>query len=119
VYAKTLRMLATEPELELASLAAVAAPTLVLQGDRDEVTPEHGRRGKPVGHWRASSGTGSQRLLGGRDEAERAFAWPTSPCALRPSCPLTLSSRVVGGCGTRLPGWPAVVPGCVAVPLWP
>jgi pimeloyl-ACP methyl ester carboxylesterase len=42
VYAKTLRMLATEPELELPSLAAVAAPTLVLQGDRDEVTLEHG-----------------------------------------------------------------------------
>ena len=42
VYAKTLRMLATEPELELASLAEVAAPTLVLQGDRDEVTLEHG-----------------------------------------------------------------------------
>lgn len=42
VYATTLRMLATEPELELASLAAVAAPTLVLQGDRDEVTLEHG-----------------------------------------------------------------------------
>jgi pimeloyl-ACP methyl ester carboxylesterase len=42
VYAKTLRMLATEPELDLASLAAVAAPTLVLQGDRDEVTLEHG-----------------------------------------------------------------------------
>ena len=42
VYAKTLRMLASEPELDLASLAAVAAPTLVLQGDRDEVTLEHG-----------------------------------------------------------------------------
>jgi pimeloyl-ACP methyl ester carboxylesterase len=42
VYAKTLRMLATEPELDLASLARVAAPTLVLQGDRDEVTLEHG-----------------------------------------------------------------------------
>ena len=42
IYAKTLAMLATEPELELASLAAVAAPTLVLQGDRDEVTLEHG-----------------------------------------------------------------------------
>jgi pimeloyl-ACP methyl ester carboxylesterase len=42
VYEKTMRMLATEPELELASLAAVAAPTLVLQGDRDEVTLEHG-----------------------------------------------------------------------------
>ena len=42
VYAKTLRMLETEPEIELASLATVEAPTLVLQGDRDEVTLEHG-----------------------------------------------------------------------------
>ena len=42
VYAKTLRMLATEPELDLASLAAVEAPTLVLQGDRDEVILGHG-----------------------------------------------------------------------------
>ena len=42
VYAKTLRMIATEPEIELASLTAVEAPTLVLQGDRDEVTLEHG-----------------------------------------------------------------------------
>jgi pimeloyl-ACP methyl ester carboxylesterase len=42
VYAKTLRMLATEPDLDLASLATVTAPTLVLQGDRDEVTLEHG-----------------------------------------------------------------------------
>jgi pimeloyl-ACP methyl ester carboxylesterase len=42
VFTKTMRMLATEPELDLASLATVAAPTLVLQGDRDEVTLEHG-----------------------------------------------------------------------------
>jgi pimeloyl-ACP methyl ester carboxylesterase len=42
VYAKMVRMVSTEPELDLASLAAVAAPTLVLQGDRDEVTLEHG-----------------------------------------------------------------------------
>ena len=35
VYAKTLRMIATEPEIELASLTTVEAPTLVLQGDRD------------------------------------------------------------------------------------
>jgi pimeloyl-ACP methyl ester carboxylesterase len=42
VYAKTVRMLETEPEIELASLTAVEAPTLVLQGDRDEVTLEHG-----------------------------------------------------------------------------
>ena len=42
VYEKTVRMLATEPQLDLASLAAVTASTLVLQGDRDEVTLEHG-----------------------------------------------------------------------------
>ena len=32
----------TEPELDLGSLAVVTAPPLVLQGDRDEVTLEHG-----------------------------------------------------------------------------
>jgi pimeloyl-ACP methyl ester carboxylesterase len=42
IYAKTLHMIETEPELDLGSLAAVRAPTLVLQGDRDEVTLEHG-----------------------------------------------------------------------------
>jgi pimeloyl-ACP methyl ester carboxylesterase len=42
VYAKTLRMIETEPEIELGSLTTVEAPTLVLQGDRDEVTLEHG-----------------------------------------------------------------------------
>jgi len=42
VYAKTMQMLATEPEIDLASLTVVGAPTLVLQGDRDEVTLEHG-----------------------------------------------------------------------------
>ncbi len=60
VYAKTLRMLAAEPELDLASLARVAAPTLVLQGDRDEVTLEHGAAvatALPTGGWRCSQGT--------------------------------------------------------------
>ena len=41
VYAKTMHMLATEPEIELAGLSTVTAPTLVLQGDRDEVTLAH------------------------------------------------------------------------------
>jgi pimeloyl-ACP methyl ester carboxylesterase len=41
VYEKTMRMLDTEPQLDLAAFSAVAAPTLVLQGDRDEVTVEH------------------------------------------------------------------------------
>jgi pimeloyl-ACP methyl ester carboxylesterase len=42
VYAKTMAMIDSEPEIDLAALAAVSAPTLVLQGDRDEVTLEHG-----------------------------------------------------------------------------
>ena len=41
VHAKTLHMILTEPEIDLATLREVAAPTLVLQGDRDEVTLEH------------------------------------------------------------------------------
>jgi pimeloyl-ACP methyl ester carboxylesterase len=35
------QMFRTEPELDLESLRAVQTPTLVLQGDRDEVTLEH------------------------------------------------------------------------------
>jgi pimeloyl-ACP methyl ester carboxylesterase len=42
VFAKTMLMIDSEPEIDLAALAAVSAPTLVLQGDRDEVTVEHG-----------------------------------------------------------------------------
>jgi pimeloyl-ACP methyl ester carboxylesterase len=41
VHAKTMQMLRTEPEIDLETLRAVTAPTLVLQGDRDEVTLEH------------------------------------------------------------------------------
>jgi pimeloyl-ACP methyl ester carboxylesterase len=41
VFEKTMHMLDTEPQLDLATLSAVTAPTLVLQGDRDEVTVEH------------------------------------------------------------------------------
>ena len=42
VYAKTLAMIDSEPELDLATLGTVLAPALVLQGDRDEVTLDHG-----------------------------------------------------------------------------
>jgi pimeloyl-ACP methyl ester carboxylesterase len=42
VFAKTVQMVRTEPEIDLASLARVGAPTLVLQSDRDDVTLEHG-----------------------------------------------------------------------------
>ncbi|HVW80486.1 MAG TPA: alpha/beta hydrolase [Mycobacteriales bacterium] len=38
---KLLAMFDAEPELDLAELASVTAPTLVLQGDRDEVTVAH------------------------------------------------------------------------------
>ena len=41
VYAKMMAMFDAEPEIDLATLAAVRTPALVLQGDRDEVTLEH------------------------------------------------------------------------------
>ena len=42
VHAKMMHMITTEPEIALDTLAEVSAPTLVLQGDRDEVvTVEH------------------------------------------------------------------------------
>ncbi|HEX4016646.1 MAG TPA: alpha/beta hydrolase [Frankiaceae bacterium] len=41
VHAKMVQMFLTEPELDLESLRGVETPTLVLQGDRDEVTVEH------------------------------------------------------------------------------
>jgi pimeloyl-ACP methyl ester carboxylesterase len=40
-YEKMISMYRAEPELELAGLAAVDVPALVLQGDRDEVTVAH------------------------------------------------------------------------------
>lgn len=42
VYAKAMAMIESGPELDLASLGAVSTPTLVLQGDRDVVTLDHG-----------------------------------------------------------------------------
>lgn len=41
VYEKIMQMLRTEPEIDLATLHGVSAPTLVVQGDRDEVTLAH------------------------------------------------------------------------------
>jgi pimeloyl-ACP methyl ester carboxylesterase len=41
VHAKTVAMIKSEPELDLADLAAFDGETIVLQGDRDEVTVEH------------------------------------------------------------------------------
>ncbi len=41
VHAKTVAMINSEPELDLADLAAFSGETIVLQGDRDEVTVEH------------------------------------------------------------------------------
>lgn len=41
VYAKTMAMIDSEPELDLATLDTVQAPALLLQGDRDEVTLDH------------------------------------------------------------------------------
>lgn len=42
VYEKTMKMIDSEPELDLCTFASVAAPTLVLQADDDVVTLEHG-----------------------------------------------------------------------------
>jgi pimeloyl-ACP methyl ester carboxylesterase len=42
-HAKMMHLFNTEPELELASFSGVQAETLVLQGDRDEVTLEHSK----------------------------------------------------------------------------
>ncbi len=41
VHAKMVEMFRTEPELDLESFRDVQTPTLVLQGDRDEVTVAH------------------------------------------------------------------------------
>jgi len=41
VFAKTVAMINTEPEIDLDTMSVVRAETLVLQGDRDEVTVEH------------------------------------------------------------------------------
>jgi pimeloyl-ACP methyl ester carboxylesterase len=42
IYDKTMKMIDSEPELDLSTFASVTAPTLVLQADRDVVTLEHG-----------------------------------------------------------------------------
>jgi pimeloyl-ACP methyl ester carboxylesterase len=41
VYQKMLAMIESEPEIDLSELHDVAAPTLVMQGDRDEVSVQH------------------------------------------------------------------------------
>jgi pimeloyl-ACP methyl ester carboxylesterase len=41
VYEKTLHMIRAEPQIDLGTLDTVGAPTLLLQGDQDEVTVEH------------------------------------------------------------------------------
>jgi len=41
VCAKTVAMISAEPQIALTELTGIGAPTLVLQGDRDEVRLEH------------------------------------------------------------------------------
>ncbi|AZG47632.1 Putative aminoacrylate hydrolase RutD [Gordonia insulae] len=43
IFEKTMAMIRTEPEIDLADLSAISSPTLVMQGDRDEVTLDHSR----------------------------------------------------------------------------
>lgn len=42
VFAKTMQMIRSGPELDLTDLSDIASETLVLQGDRDDVTLAHG-----------------------------------------------------------------------------
>ena len=88
VYAKTLRMIETEPEIELASLTTVEAPTLVLQGDRDEVTLEHGAASRPRYRWTAGRAPGhpppADREPGGGERAA-AVVPRRSPAGYRAS----------------------------------
>ncbi|WP_375488796.1 alpha/beta fold hydrolase [uncultured Jatrophihabitans sp.] len=44
IYAKMMRMIDNEPELDLDDFAAITVPVLVLQGDRDEVRLEHSQQ---------------------------------------------------------------------------
>lgn len=63
VFAKALAMIDTEPELDLAELSAVTVPTLVLQGDRDEVTLQHGAEvAAALGHGRLAVLPGTHAL---------------------------------------------------------
>lgn len=41
VFEKMLALISSEPDMDLGSLASVHSPTLVMQGDRDDVTIEH------------------------------------------------------------------------------
>lgn len=43
IFDKTMAMIRSEPDIDLGELSAITAPTLVMQGDRDEVTLEHSR----------------------------------------------------------------------------
>lgn len=43
IFAKTMAMITAEPEIDLAEFSAITCPTLVMQGDHDEVTLDHGR----------------------------------------------------------------------------
>jgi pimeloyl-ACP methyl ester carboxylesterase len=91
VYAKTMHMIRTEPEIDLAALGSVTAPTLVLQGDRDEVTLQHSRavvaalanarlavlpgtHGLPM----ESPGLVNALLISFLGGGDQAVAWPSS-----------------------------------------
>jgi pimeloyl-ACP methyl ester carboxylesterase len=72
VFSKTVDMIRTEPELELASLRGIDAETLVLQGDRDEVTVAHSVdvvAHLPMPDWRCCPGVTCGR--------SRAQVWST------------------------------------------
>jgi hypothetical protein len=47
-HAKAMAIIDSEPEIDLAALATISAPALVLEGDRDEVTSSTGPRLPPL-----------------------------------------------------------------------
>ena len=74
VYEKLMHMIRTEPEIDLADLAGVQAPALVMQGDRDEVTVTHSSElAKALPHGRLAVLPGSHLLPMESPEAVNAL----------------------------------------------
>jgi hypothetical protein len=69
VYAKTMTMIDSEPEIDLAKLAAVSAPALVLQGTGMRSRSSMGRGCRGSGRWQACGASGHARRAGRTAEA--------------------------------------------------
>lgn len=81
VYAKTMTMIDSEPEIDLAKLAAVSAPALVLQGTAMRSRSSMGPRCRGSGRWQAGGASGHARRAG--RTARNQPAAHLVPCAER------------------------------------